>query len=132
MRIIRTKTALIVGAIALAIGVGAAGILAAEDVREAFAQTGGNDIEGTIESLPASGLVGTWQVAGRTVTVTDTTEIDQEGQQLAVGTWVEVDGVAQADGSILASEIEVDQPDNDDDDDNGVSASGARTSDDDD
>ena len=132
MRFLRTRSALVVGAVALAIGLGAVGIFAAEDVREAFAQTGGNEIEGAIEALPASGMVGTWQVAGRTVTVTDTTEIDQEGQQIVVGTWVEVDGVAQADGSLLASEIEVDQPDSDDDDDDGgVNASGARSDDDD-
>ena len=92
-------------------------MFSAEDVREAFAQVGGNgnDIEGPIESLPSSGVVGTWQVAGRTVTVTEATEIDREGQTLAVGIWVEVDGVTQADGSILASEIEVDRPDSDDD-----------------
>ena len=129
MRMFRTRRALVIGAIALAVVAGGVAMFAAEDVREAFAQAGGNDndVEGPIEALPASGVVGTWQVAGRTVTVSETTEIDREGQTLAVGMWVEVDGVAQADGSILASEIEIDQPDSDDD---GPNTPGARDDDD--
>ena len=115
MRFFRTRSALVAGAITLAVAVGAVGVVVLDDVDEAFAQIGGNEVEGAIEALPADGVVGTWQVAGRTVTVTDTTEIDREGRTLAVGVRVEVDGAVQADGSILASEIEVDEPDSDDD-----------------
>ena len=49
----------------------------------------------------------TWQVSGRTIQVTEVTEIDQEMGSVDVGVAVEVEGEAQADGSILASEIEV-------------------------
>jgi hypothetical protein len=133
MRIFRTKLALVGGAIALAVGVGAAVIFAGGGGDRAFAQmTGnGNEVEGIVEALPESGVVGTWQVAGRTVIVTEATEIDLEGQTLEVGVWVEVEGVAQADGSLAASEIEVDEPDRDDDDDDGGTAGIAGRDDDD-
>jgi hypothetical protein len=126
MRIVRTRLTLVGGAIALAISVGAAGIFASNGADRAFAQITGNsnEVEGIVEALPASGVFGTWQVAGRTVTVTEATEIDLEGQTLAVGIRVEVEGVAQADGSLAASEIEVDEPDRDDDDDGGSNSTG--------
>ncbi len=118
----RRRVALVVGAAALAVAVGLAGIVVLDDADEVFAQVGGtdNDFEGPIEALPDSGTVGTWQVAGRTVTVTEATEIDLEGQTLAVGVIVEVEGRTQPDGSLVASEIEVEEDDlndNDDDDD---------------
>lgn len=57
--------------------------------------------------MPEVRLIGTWQVGGTTVQVTETTEVDQEMGSLAVGVAVEVEGKVQPDGSILASEIEV-------------------------
>lgn len=71
------------------------------------AQAGEIDLDGVVEAMPATGFVGTWRVSGRTVIVTDATEIDQEEGLLAVGMLVEVEGVEQADGSILARELEV-------------------------
>jgi hypothetical protein len=61
----------------------------------------------SIKVMPEVGLIGTWQVGGTTVQVTETTEVDQEMGSLAVGVAVEVEGEVQPDGSILASEIEV-------------------------
>ena len=52
-------------------------------------------------------MVGTWQVSGKTIQVTETTRIDQEMGALGVGVAVEVEGETQPDGSILASEVEV-------------------------
>jgi len=66
------------------------------------------DFEGFIEALPASAdFVGDWTVSGTTVHVTTETEIDQEDGAVAVGAAVEVEGLAEADGSITATQIEV-------------------------
>jgi hypothetical protein len=121
------RSALVAGAIALAIGVGAGLIFASQQTGPAHAQGGEVELDGIIEVLPATGAVGTWQVSGRTVTVTEQTEIDDEGQTLAPGLRVEIDGIQHPDGSILAEEIEVREAD--DDDDGGPSAG---SSDDDD
>ncbi len=65
-------------------------------------------LEGFVQALPSTaGFVGDWIVSGTTVHVTTTTEIDQEDGQVAVGAAVEVEGLAEADGSITASKIEV-------------------------
>jgi ABC-type xylose transport system substrate-binding protein len=73
----------------------------------------GNDgsykFSGTVESLPATGLVGDWVVSGRTVHVTAATRIEQEHGQVAVGAYVEVQGAQQADNSVNATKIEVKQ-----------------------
>jgi Domain of unknown function (DUF5666) len=68
---------------------------------------GRDELKGTIESLPAGGLVGDWRVAGRTVHVTATTVINQEHGSAAVGATVEVAGTVRADGSLDATRIEV-------------------------
>ena len=119
-----TKTALVGGAIALAVAIGAFGIFAIDDIDDVFAQGGDNDFEGVIEALPATGAIGTWQVSGRSVTVTEQTEIDREGQTLTVGLRVEVEGAAQPDGSMIASEIEVEDDTDTDDDDAGPTSRG--------
>ncbi|MFN3414312.1 MAG: DUF5666 domain-containing protein, partial [Thermoanaerobaculum sp.] len=62
---------------------------------------------GVIESLPASGYVGDWTVSGKTVHVTSSTRIEQEHGVVALGAYVEVEGVPQADGSLTATKIEV-------------------------
>lgn len=62
---------------------------------------------GTIESMPTSGLQGAWVIAGRTVTVSASTRLQQELGRFAVGAYVEVKGKQQADGSIAAVKIEV-------------------------
>jgi hypothetical protein len=107
------RLSLVIGAVGLAVALGVIGIVAIDEVDDAFAQGTENEFEGVIEALPAVGVVGSWQISGRSVTVTEATEIDREGHTLAVGLRVEVEGSTQADGSILASEIEVE--DNDDD-----------------
>jgi uncharacterized protein (TIGR03437 family) len=68
------------------------------------------EFKGKIESLPASpDLVGDWVVSGRTVHVTADTEIERKYGMVAVGAFVEVEGLQQSDGSINAREIEVKQ-----------------------
>jgi ligand-binding SRPBCC domain-containing protein len=75
-----------------------------------FADDDGNyKFYGTIESLPATGLIGDWVVSGRTVHVTAATRIEQEHGPAVVGTYVEVKGWQQADGSVNATKIEVKQ-----------------------
>jgi len=65
------------------------------------------EVQGAIVSLPASGLLGTWNVAGRTVIVVSTTRLDQEHGAMVIGAIVEVNGLADSTGAIVASKIEV-------------------------
>lgn len=78
---------------------------------QSFNTNSGNDdvkFVGTIESLPSSGsLLGDWRVAGKTVRVTSSTEIEQERGQAVVGAEVEVEAIPQSDGSFLATEVKV-------------------------
>ena len=138
MRFFRTRSALVAGAIGLAVAVGAIGIFATERVGAAPARDDDAELEGVIEALPPSGAVGVWRVSGRTVIVTEATEIDQDGQTLAPGLWVEIEGTDLPDGSLVASEIEVEEADSDDggplasqDDDDGGGAPSAGQGDDD-
>jgi hypothetical protein len=62
---------------------------------------------GAIESLPAGSLIGIWMVAGKQVEVVSTTRLEQEEGGFAIGTIVEVEGLADATGVIVASKIEV-------------------------
>ena len=64
------------------------------------------EIQGTIEALPPSGLIGNWQVSGRTVIVTASTELDAENGAFAVGVTVEVHGSLDPSGNVLAASIE--------------------------
>ncbi len=60
---------------------------------------------GTIEELPA-GSSGRWVVNGRPVEVTPQTRIEQEHGQIAVGTYVEING--RSDGrTFTAHKVEV-------------------------
>lgn len=59
--------------------------------------------------------MGDWVVSGVTVHVTTTTKIETEHGPVAVGSAVEVEGFAEADGSITAREIETRSPDDVDD-----------------
>ena len=64
---------------------------------------------GVIKALPnAAGLVGNWTVGGKTIRVTATTYLKQDNGPFVVGVHVEVEGAAQADGSINASKVETD------------------------
>lgn len=63
---------------------------------------------GKIEELPSTAnRVGDWKVNGKTVHVSASTKLIEEKGKIAVGVFVEVDGMFQIDGSINASEIEV-------------------------
>ena len=61
------------------------------------------EFKGTVEEVLPNG----YRIAGQTVIVTTTTRIDGP---IAVGTFVEVKGVLQADGSILAVHIHLEEP----------------------
>src|SRR5262245_39541888 len=68
------------------------------------------EFKGTIESLPSTpDLVGDWKVSGRTVRVNAATEIERDYGMVMVGAFVEVEGMLQSDGSVIANEIEVKQ-----------------------
>lgn len=63
---------------------------------------------GKIERLPANNTrTGDWVISGRTVKVTDRTVIKTEQGQVMIGALVDVEGVVQLDGSIVATKIEV-------------------------
>ncbi len=59
---------------------------------------------GTIEALPADGLLGEWTVDGKRVLVTPQTEL--KGSPYAVGNVVKVEGKARPDGVVVARKIE--------------------------
>jgi hypothetical protein len=68
------------------------------------------EFRGTVESLPAtSGWTGEWKVGGRVVRVDAATEVEQKEGPVAVGAYVEVEGALQADGTVTATEIEVER-----------------------
>jgi Domain of unknown function (DUF5666) len=82
--------------------------------------------EGFVEALPATtGLVGDWTVSGKRIHVTTATEIEQEDGLVVVGAAVEVEGLAEADGSITATQIEV--KDAEDVDEDSASLTGTAT-----
>ncbi|HQR31371.1 MAG TPA: DUF5666 domain-containing protein [Blastocatellia bacterium] len=63
---------------------------------------------GKIDELPSTAnRVGDWKVNGKVVHVSASTKLIEEKGKVAVGVFVEVDGLVQLDGSINASEIEV-------------------------
>lgn len=66
----------------------------------------GAEIVGNIEALPASGLLGTWRVAGRDVIVGSSTILDSEHGAFAVGVSVEAKGTGNAAGALVASRVE--------------------------
>ena len=76
MRSYGMRSVLVMGAIALAIGIGAGAIFASQRTGAALAQGGETELDGVIEVLPATGAIGNWQVSGRTVIVTEQTAID--------------------------------------------------------
>ena len=67
----------------------------------------GFSFSGEVEALPSDGLVGTWQVGGRAVQVTDVTEIERTSFSPAVGERVTIEGNVLTDHVIAASEIEL-------------------------
>jgi hypothetical protein len=61
---------------------------------------------GAIEAMPPAGTIGVWTIAGKTVNVTASTELDDEAGPFVVGASVKVHGWPQLDGAIEAREIE--------------------------
>lgn len=68
-------------------------------------------IYGTIEALPAGGLIGTWTVSGWTVSVDAGTVIDAEDGPVTGGAYVEVKGQQTGDHQLDAIQIEVKESD---------------------
>ena len=64
-------------------------------------------VKGRIESLPSSGLIGDWRVAGRLVHVVSSTKLISEQGAFVIGTMVKVKGMQMSDGSIVATKIAV-------------------------
>jgi hypothetical protein len=67
---------------------------------------GALEVTGVVEALPASGLAGTWRVAGRDVIVGAATVLNAEHGAFAVGVTVEAHGTAGTGGTLLATRIE--------------------------
>ena len=60
---------------------------------------------GIVQAMPEKGYVGQWNVDDKTVHVTEDTKIEEKHGKLAVGAYVEVEGVT-FEGKFIASEIE--------------------------
>jgi hypothetical protein len=66
------------------------------------------NLKGTIQSLPSSsGLIGDWIINNQTVHVTSSTKLKTEHGVFAIGTRVKVKGLRLADGSMVATKIQV-------------------------
>lgn len=66
------------------------------------------NLKGTIQSLPSSSsLIGDWTVGSKTVHVTSSTKLKTEHGNFAVGTRVKVKGFTLADGTMVATKIQV-------------------------
>ena len=63
---------------------------------------------GVIEKMPESGYNGTWVINGKTVVVSDATRIKEKHGRVAVGKYVEAEGVRNGD-SFTAYKIEVER-----------------------
>jgi hypothetical protein len=97
---------LVAAAVAGMLSLGAVGGAGAQRLEQVFAADVEHEFTGYVEALPADGHVGNWKVAGRTVRVTEHTQIDQKDALVALGARVEVEGTLLADGTINATEIE--------------------------
>jgi hypothetical protein len=71
-------------------------------VGSAFAK---QEFYGIVQTMPEQGYIGTWNIDGKTVYVTKDTKIKEKHGKLAVGAYVEVEGV-NFEGKFIASEIE--------------------------
>jgi hypothetical protein len=60
---------------------------------------------GVVQTMPETGYIGTWNIDGKAVQVTKDTKIEEKHGKLAVGAYVEVEGVT-FEGKFIASEIE--------------------------
>jgi hypothetical protein len=74
------------------------------------AKDGVVEVNGVVQATPAQGLIGDWNIAARQVRTDASTIIKQQLGAPVVGAIVEVKGAGQADGSVLATSLEVMQP----------------------
>ncbi|MBL8204029.1 MAG: hypothetical protein JNM09_07350 [Blastocatellia bacterium] len=73
--------------------------------------SGETKFTGKVEELPsATNRVGDWKISGRVVHVSTATKLNQNDGAVAIGVTVKVEGIAQADGSLNATEIETKSP----------------------
>jgi DNA-binding transcriptional regulator of glucitol operon len=78
------------------------------DVKEAAENDAEVKFQGTVETIPGTpGFTGDWRVGGRTIHVSSSTRIQTEDGPVAVGAFVEIEGMPRTDGSMDASKIEV-------------------------
>jgi hypothetical protein len=63
---------------------------------------------GVVQTMPEQGYVGLWNIDGKTVNVTKDTKIKEKHGKLAVGAYVEVEGVT-FEGKFIASELETEK-----------------------
>ena len=74
-------------------------------VGNAFAK---QEFYGVVQTMPEQGYVGLWNIDGKTVNVTKDTKIKEKHGKLAVGAYVEVEGVTFED-KFIASELETER-----------------------
>ena len=60
---------------------------------------------GVVQVMPEEGYIGQWNIDGKAVYVTEDSKIEEKHGKLAVGSYVEVEGVI-FEGKFIASEIE--------------------------
>ncbi|HSF25593.1 MAG TPA: DUF5666 domain-containing protein [Blastocatellia bacterium] len=82
------------------------------EVQNASSGSGGEgqsaNLKGSIQSLPTgSSLIGDWRISNQTVHATSSTRLKTEHGPFAIGTRVKVKGFRLADGSIVATKIQV-------------------------
>ena len=63
---------------------------------------------GVVQTMPEQGYIGTWNIDGKSVNVTKDTKIKEKHGKLAVGAYVEVEGLT-SEGRFIASEIETEK-----------------------
>ncbi len=65
------------------------------------------ELRGIVDSAPDPGPAGDWMVAGLTVRVSDTTEINSDAGAAATGACVKAEGSLDDNGALLASQVRV-------------------------
>lgn len=63
------------------------------------------EFRGTVERLPASGVIGDWMVSGRIVHVSSSTTIRENHGPARIGGRVEIEGNQRSDGSVDAKKV---------------------------
>ena len=87
------------------------GALAAREIVVVNSPISGEAVRfgGVIETMPASGLIGEWMIGGQTVQVTAATQIVNP-RQMRVGARVQVTGLRQSSGVVIATELAARSP----------------------